>query len=197
MVYPVDERKVVGSTVHAKAINLIAEDECQILYGSHKNVNIAEGVVVAVDQQINKQRRNKCYVISDYKNPDGSVKSVRLHIKSVVAGPVLVPVPVNLPAIASLLTATTTIIIPFNPSTSVPADHYTPVDPSPVPTTTTTNIATALLPTTTNVPSNFHNIFAPAPDPTIATTVPSNPPTTFVPEPDTTTTTCIYTNTHN
>ena len=136
MVYPVDERKVVGSTVHAKAIHLIFEDECQILYGSHKKVNIAEGVVVAVDQQINKQRRNKCYVISDYKNPDGSVNRSRLHIKSMVAGPVLVPVLVNLPATAPLLTETITTSAPANPFTSAPDNPSTPVDPAPVPTTT-------------------------------------------------------------
>ena len=71
-----------------------------------------EGVVVNVDRKITKQSRNQFYVISDYKNTDGSVKSSRLHIKFVVAGPVLVPVPVNLPSIEPLVIATTTNIVP-------------------------------------------------------------------------------------
>ena len=113
-----------------------------------------------------------------------------------VAGPVLVPVPVNLPATAPLFTATITTIVPANPSTSVPANHSTHVDPVHVPKTTTSTVAPALLPTTTTVPDNSPNIIASEPDPTITTTVPSNPPTTVVSEPDITTTTCIYANPH-
>ena len=67
MVPPVDQRKVVGSTVHAKAIHVTAEAECKILYGSQKNVNMVEGVVVNVDQKNTEQRRKQFYVISDYK----------------------------------------------------------------------------------------------------------------------------------
>ena len=66
-----------------------------------------------------------------------------------VAGPVLVPVPVNLPATAPILTATATTIFPTNPSTSVPVDHSTPFDPASVTTTTYTTVTPALLPTTT------------------------------------------------
>ena len=71
-----------------------------------------EGFVVNVDRKITKQSRNPFYVISDYNNTDGSVKSSRLHIKFVVAGPVLVPVPVNLPATVTILTDTTPTIVP-------------------------------------------------------------------------------------
>ena len=55
--------------------------------------------------------------------------------------PVLVPVPVNLPATAPLFKANTTTIIPDNPSTSVPANHYTHLDPAPVLTTTATTVS--------------------------------------------------------
>ena len=113
-----------------------------------------------------------------------------------VAGPVLVPVPFNLPTTAPLLIETRTTIVPANPSISVPADHSTPVDPEPVPTTTTATVAPALLPKTTDIPANRPNIVAPAPDPTITTTVPSNPPTHVVPEPYTTSTTYVYANPH-
>ena len=64
-----------------------------------------------------------------------------LPIKSVVAVPVLDPVPVNLPASAPLFIATTTTIIPDNTSTSVPAYHYTHVDPAPVTKNTTTTVS--------------------------------------------------------
>ena len=142
---------------------------------------MVEGFVVNVDQQITKQRWKQFYVIADYKNPDGIFKRARLHIKSVVAGPVLVLVPVNLPATALILTATTTTIIPADPPTSVPVNHSTHVDPVPVPTTITTSVVPSLLTTTTTVPINCPAIFDPAPDPTINTTVPSNPPTHVVP----------------
>ena len=131
------------------------EAEFNRLYGSQKRVNIVGGVVINVYLQITKQRRKQFYVIDDYKKPDGSVKRVRLHIKSVVAVPVLVPVPVNIPATEPLLTDTTTTIVPSNPSTISPADNSTHVDPAPVPTTTTTTVAPALLPTTTNIPDNL------------------------------------------
>ena len=197
MVSPVDQRKVVGSTVHAKLIHVMAESECQRLYGSQNKVNMVEGVIVVnVDQQITKQRRNQFYVIADYKNPDGRVKRDRLHINSVVEGPVLVPVSVNLPATAPLVTATTTTIIPANISTSVPANPSDHFDPAPVPTTTTTTAAPEILPTTTTAPANIHTTVAPTPDPTTATTVPANPHTLVVSEPDTTTSTCIYANLH-
>ena len=161
-----------------------------------------EGFVVNVDQQITKQRRKKFYVIADYKNSGGSVKRARVHIKSVVAEPVLVPVIVNLPSTAPLLTTTTTTIVPANTSTSVPDNNSTTVDSThvdhvPVPKTTTATVAPALLPTTTTVPDNLPNIVAPAPNPTITTTFPSNTPMHVVPEPDTTTPTCVYANPQN
>ena len=53
---PVDQSKVVGSTVHAKAIHLMAEASLNRLYGSQKKVKMVEGVVVNFDQQITKQR---------------------------------------------------------------------------------------------------------------------------------------------
>ena len=98
-----------------------------------------------------------------------------------VTGPVLVPVLVNIPAIAHLFTATTTNIVPANPSTSVPDDHSTTVDPEPVPTTTTTTITSAPLPRTTTVPANPPTPVVTEPEPTITTTIPSNPTTPVVP----------------
>ena len=117
-------------------------------------------------------------------------------MKYVVAGPVLVPVPFNLPSTAYLLTSSTTNSAPVNPSTSFPADPSTPVDPAHVPTTTTTTVAPVVLLKTTTVPANCPATVAPAPDPTITNAVPANPPTPVVPEPDKTTTTCVYTNSH-
>ena len=64
MVPPVDQRKVAGSTVYDKAVRVMAEDECNRLYGSHKKVNMVEGFFY-VDQNITKQRRKQFYVIYD------------------------------------------------------------------------------------------------------------------------------------
>ena len=90
MVPPVGLREVVGSSVYAKSICIIAEAECNRLYGSKKKVKMVEGVVINVDLQITKQRRKQLYVIDDYTNPDGSVNRARLQIKSMVSVPVLV-----------------------------------------------------------------------------------------------------------
>ena len=65
MVPPVYQRKVVGYTVHAKDIHVMAETESNIIYGSQKKVKRVEEVVVNVDQQITMQRRKQLYVISD------------------------------------------------------------------------------------------------------------------------------------
>ena len=54
MVPPVDLSKVVGSIVHSKFMHVMAESECNILYGSQKKVNMVEGVVINVDQKITK-----------------------------------------------------------------------------------------------------------------------------------------------
>ena len=80
MVPTVDQRKVVGSTIHAKFIHLMAEAEYNRLYVSQKKVKRVEGVVVNFYQKITKQRWKQFYVIADHKNPDGSFKRARLHI---------------------------------------------------------------------------------------------------------------------
>ena len=52
MVPPVVQSKVVGFTVHAEAIHVMAEAECNRIYGSQKKVKMFEGVVVNVDQKL-------------------------------------------------------------------------------------------------------------------------------------------------
>ena len=111
-----------------------------------------------------------------------------------VAGPVTVTVIFNITVTAPLLTAKTETSVPENNSTRVPDDLSTFFNRAPVPTITTNDVAFALLPTITTVPSNRPTNVAPAHDPTITTTVPANPPTLVVLEPYTTTTTCVYAN---
>ena len=65
MVPSVDLRKVVVSTVHTKVINVMAEAECNRIYGSQKKVKMVEGVVINVDLQITKQSQKQFYVIAD------------------------------------------------------------------------------------------------------------------------------------
>ena len=65
MFSPVDQINIVGSKVHAKSIHVMAESECQILYGSQKKMRMVEGVVVNVGQQITNQRLKQFYVIAD------------------------------------------------------------------------------------------------------------------------------------
>ena len=114
------------------------------------------------------------------------------QLKSIVEGPV--PVPVNIKSTAFLSTAKTNTSVPANHSTRVHVDPSTPVDPAPVPTTTTTTVASAFIPKTNTVPDNRPTIFSPVLDPTITNNVSTNPPNHVVPEPDTTTTTYIYAN---
>ena len=104
MVTLVDLRKGVGSTVHSKYIHIMDKSKCNRVYYSKKKMIMVADFFINVDLQITKQRRKKIYVIAVYKNQDRSVKRARLHIKSVVVGQVIVPVPVNIPATAPLLT---------------------------------------------------------------------------------------------
>ena len=85
----------------------------------------------------------------------GGLIITQSQIKSVVAVPISVPVPVNLISTEPILTVTTT--------TSPPSNHSTPVYPSPVPTNTTNTVTPALIPKTTNVPINRTITVAPAP----------------------------------
>ena len=52
IVLPVDQRNLVGSTVHGKSIHVIDKAEFNRLYGSQKKVKRFEGVVVNVDQKL-------------------------------------------------------------------------------------------------------------------------------------------------
>ena len=65
MVPPVDQSKVVVSTVRAKYFHVMSESECNRLYGTQKRVRRVEGLVVNIYQQITKQRRKQFYVISN------------------------------------------------------------------------------------------------------------------------------------
>ena len=56
MVLPVDKRELVGSTVHAKAIHVMANAKCNRINFSHKKVNIDEDVIDKFDQQITKKK---------------------------------------------------------------------------------------------------------------------------------------------
>ena len=62
----VDQRKLVGSTVHSKSIYVMSEAEYNRLYVSKKTVKMVEGIFVNVDQQITKQRWKQFYIIYDY-----------------------------------------------------------------------------------------------------------------------------------
>ena len=65
MVPPVDQSRVVGYTVHSKAICVMDKSGCNRLYGSMNKVKRVEGVVVNIDQNITKQMRRQFYVIAD------------------------------------------------------------------------------------------------------------------------------------
>ena len=94
MTSKIDPRRSVGTIVHAKAIHVFAEAECGRLYGKNKKKKLIEGTVIEVKNVLTKNGRPQCYVVANYKKPNGDVKQATLHIKSVKAG----PVPLSAPA---------------------------------------------------------------------------------------------------
>ena len=48
MARPLDPRRVIGNTVHAKAIHVTNHSECARHYGSNKNSKLLKGVVLEV-----------------------------------------------------------------------------------------------------------------------------------------------------
>ena len=66
MIGPLDQLSE-RSTVHTESIHVMAEAECNILYGSQKKVKMVEEGVLNVYQQIIKQSCKQFYIIADYK----------------------------------------------------------------------------------------------------------------------------------
>ena len=98
-------------------------------------------------QKVNIDRRGGCI-----NNIDKNIIT-QSQIKYVVAGPVPVPVLVNLTQTATLFTVIKTTSVPANNytrvpannSTSVPTDPSNPLYPAHVPTTTTTDVTSKLI----------------------------------------------------
>lgn len=84
---PPDARRVVGSSVHAKALHVTNKAECARRYGSKMNSKMLLGTVVGVTQSVTKRGRASTYVTCDFILAGDVKKRKMLNIRSVKPGP--------------------------------------------------------------------------------------------------------------
>jgi hypothetical protein len=62
---PVDQRKIVGTTVHALAVHVTALSECTRRYGSNNKKKWLDGVVIRVDMKKTIRGRTSTTVVAE------------------------------------------------------------------------------------------------------------------------------------
>jgi hypothetical protein len=83
---PADQRKIIGSTVHALACHVTALSECTRRYGSHNKKKLLDGVVLRVETKPTPMGRTSTLFVAKYKlGPDGVMKTKGINIRSVKA----------------------------------------------------------------------------------------------------------------
>ena len=89
---PVDQRKIVGATVHALAVHVTALSECTRRYGSNNKKKLLDGVVIRVDTKRTQTGRTSTTVVAEYQlGSDGVTKTKEINIQSVKAGAAPLP----------------------------------------------------------------------------------------------------------
>jgi hypothetical protein len=89
---PVDQRKIVGTTVHALAVHVTALSECTRRYGSHNKKKWLNGVVIRVDTKQTITGRTSTTVVAEYQlGSDGVMKTKGINVRSVKAGAAPLP----------------------------------------------------------------------------------------------------------
>jgi hypothetical protein len=84
---PADQRKIVGSTVHALACHVTALSECTRRYGSNNKKKLLDGVVIRVETKPTPTGRTSTIIVANYKlGSDGVTKLKGINIRSVKAG---------------------------------------------------------------------------------------------------------------
>jgi hypothetical protein len=82
-----DSRRVVGSTVHAKALHVTNKAECSRRYGAGKTTKLLLGTVVqAREEQKAGNSRMTWMITADYDLGGGDLKRAELNIRSVKEG---------------------------------------------------------------------------------------------------------------
>ncbi len=89
---PIDQRKIVGTTVHALAVHVTALSECTRRYGSHNKKKWLNGVVIRVDTKQTITGRTLTTVVAEYQlGSDGVMKTKGINVRSVKAGAAPLP----------------------------------------------------------------------------------------------------------
>jgi hypothetical protein len=84
----VDTRRVIGSSVHAKAVHVTNKAECSRRYGSRMKLKMLPGTVVEVHNSVTKQNgRTSTFLTCDFILCGDVTKRSTLNIRSVKAGP--------------------------------------------------------------------------------------------------------------
>jgi hypothetical protein len=82
-----DNRQIVGSIVHAKAIHVTNEAECGRRYGRNKSTKLVQGHVSKVHNGLSRTGRSQCFHTCDFDIGLGVSKRKKLDTRSVKSGP--------------------------------------------------------------------------------------------------------------
>jgi hypothetical protein len=89
---PVDQRKIVGTTVHTLAVHVTALSECTRSYGSNNKKKWLGQVVIRVDTKKTITGRTSTTVVAEYQlGLDGVMKTKGIDVRSVKAGAAPLP----------------------------------------------------------------------------------------------------------
>ena len=86
MARPLDPRRVIGNTVHAKAMHVTNNSECAQRYGSNKKSKLLKGVVLEVFEK-NENGRMTVMIMARYELGGGVEKTATLSSRSIKVGP--------------------------------------------------------------------------------------------------------------
>lgn len=83
----VDQRRVVGAIIHAKARHVTSIQECNRRFGANAKTKLVQGVVLAVEDTVTANNRTTTTIHGRYWLNAETYRDVGINIRSVIAGP--------------------------------------------------------------------------------------------------------------
>lgn len=84
----VDQRRVIGAVIHAKACHVTSAQECRRRFGANWKTKLVQGVVRAVEDALTPNNRTTTTIQGRYWLDADTFRDVSINIRSVIAGPI-------------------------------------------------------------------------------------------------------------